>query len=128
MVRPVELSARDTDEVIAALGKWTEGLDKADADYEHRMMEALWVQQWHNRVNETLLKLDKRNVAGVITERNTAGQPTTFFGSPDTIVEQVKRCSDEMGAGVIDFFFQNAYSSGPDAWVLPSLGRMTESL
>ena len=24
--------------------------------YEHHMMEALWVHQWHNRVNETLLK------------------------------------------------------------------------
>ena len=24
--------------------------------YEHHMMEALWVHQWHNRVNEALLK------------------------------------------------------------------------
>ena len=65
-------------------------------------------------VNDALMKLDVRNVAGVPTERNTGGQPTTFIGSPDTIVEQVKRCRDEMGAGVIDFFFQNAYSSGPE--------------
>jgi hypothetical protein len=31
-------------------------LDPKDPHYEHHMMEALWVQQWHNRVNETLLK------------------------------------------------------------------------
>lgn len=65
-------------------------------------------------VNDALLKLDARNVAGVPTVRNTGGQPTTFIGSPDTIVEQVQRCRDEMGAGVIDFFFQEAYSTGPD--------------
>ena len=33
-----------------------EGLDPNDAEYEHHMMEALWVHQWHNRVNEDLLK------------------------------------------------------------------------
>jgi alkanesulfonate monooxygenase SsuD/methylene tetrahydromethanopterin reductase-like flavin-dependent oxidoreductase (luciferase family) len=66
-------------------------------------------------VNEALLKLDPRNVAGVLTDRQaTGGQPTTFIGSPDTIVEQVKRCRDEMGNGVIDFFFQTAYAGGPD--------------
>ena len=30
-------------------------LDPNDARYEHHMMEALWVHQWHNRVNEALL-------------------------------------------------------------------------
>jgi alkanesulfonate monooxygenase SsuD/methylene tetrahydromethanopterin reductase-like flavin-dependent oxidoreductase (luciferase family) len=66
-------------------------------------------------INDALMQLDPRNVAGVATERNVGGQPTTFIGSPTTIVEQVKRCHDEMGAGVIDFFFQSAYSAGPEA-------------
>ncbi len=65
-------------------------------------------------VNEVLNQMDPRNVAGVATGRNVNGQPTTFIGSPDTIVEQVKRCRDEMGAGVIDFFFQTAYAAGPE--------------
>jgi alkanesulfonate monooxygenase SsuD/methylene tetrahydromethanopterin reductase-like flavin-dependent oxidoreductase (luciferase family) len=64
-------------------------------------------------VNDALMQLDIRNVAGVETKRAPV-QPTTFAGSPDTIVEQVKRCSDEMGCGVIDFFFNTAYSAGPD--------------
>jgi putative heme-binding domain-containing protein len=51
-----ELSARDTAAVIAAVGKWTDGLDKSDADYEHHMMEALWIHQYHNVVNVDLLK------------------------------------------------------------------------
>jgi len=52
----IELSGRDSGEVIAATQKWITGLDKKDADYEHHMMEALWQHQSHNVINEGLLK------------------------------------------------------------------------
>lgn len=51
----IELSARDTDEVIRELQTWMAGLDASHPRYEHQMMEALWVHQWHNRVDEKLL-------------------------------------------------------------------------
>jgi glucose/arabinose dehydrogenase/azurin/lysophospholipase L1-like esterase len=51
----IELSGRDTKDVLAALQTWTARLDQKDPGYEHHMMEALWVHQWHNRVNEVLL-------------------------------------------------------------------------
>ncbi|MCB9941338.1 MAG: c-type cytochrome [Planctomycetaceae bacterium] len=51
----LELSARDSDEVIAATKKWIASLDGADSDYEHHMMEALWVHQHHNVVDQALL-------------------------------------------------------------------------
>jgi len=51
----IELSSRDTKEVLAALQVWMDRLDPKDERYEHHMMEALWVHQWHNRVNEKLL-------------------------------------------------------------------------
>jgi glucose/arabinose dehydrogenase len=51
----IELSARDTTEVLTALQGWIDRLDAKDPQYEHHMMEALWVHQWHNRVNEKLL-------------------------------------------------------------------------
>ncbi len=51
----IELSARDTREVMTALQTWTGRLDPKDPRYEHHMMEALWVHQWHNRVDEKLL-------------------------------------------------------------------------
>ena len=51
----IELSARDTKDVLAALQVWMDGLDPAGDRYEHHMMEALWVRQWHNRVDERLL-------------------------------------------------------------------------
>ncbi len=52
----IELGTHDTAKVIAALKKWTQKLDPKAKDYEHHMTEALWVHQWHNLVDEALLK------------------------------------------------------------------------
>jgi azurin len=51
----IELSGRDTNQVMAAVDTWVTTLDAKDPSYEHQMMEALWVKQWHNRVDEKLL-------------------------------------------------------------------------
>ncbi|MBI4582994.1 MAG: discoidin domain-containing protein [Planctomycetes bacterium] len=51
----IELGGRGSAEVIAAVKRWIETLDKSDADYEHHLLEALWVHQYHNAVNEELL-------------------------------------------------------------------------
>lgn len=51
-----ELGGRDSRQVVAALGPWVARLDKADPDYEHHVLEALWVHQYHNTVNVELLK------------------------------------------------------------------------
>ncbi len=54
-------------------------------------------------VRDALAKVDARNIAGVPRPPVTTGAlPTTFIGSPDTLVEQVRRCRDEVGAGVLD--------------------------
>ena len=52
----IELSGRPSNDVIAALGTWTAALNKSDADYEHHVLEALWVHQHHNVVNPALLE------------------------------------------------------------------------
>ena len=52
----VELGKRDSSQVIAAVKDWAAALDKADKRYEHHMMEALWVHQWHNVVDADLLR------------------------------------------------------------------------
>jgi glucose/arabinose dehydrogenase len=51
----IELSGRDSKEVITAVQAWMGKLDAKDPNYAHQMMEALWVHQWHNSVNEPLL-------------------------------------------------------------------------
>ncbi|HTU93746.1 MAG TPA: PVC-type heme-binding CxxCH protein [Gemmataceae bacterium] len=52
----IELGGRDSDEVIAAVKKWIDYIDKNDPNYQHNLTEALWLHQAHNVVNVALLK------------------------------------------------------------------------
>ncbi len=51
-----ELAERETQAVVAATKKWAAGLDAKDKDYEHNLLEALWVYQTQNVVEQDLLK------------------------------------------------------------------------
>ena len=51
----VELSERDTDEVIKATQKWMQQFNPKKKEDAHHLMEALWVHQQHNRRNGRLL-------------------------------------------------------------------------
>jgi alkanesulfonate monooxygenase SsuD/methylene tetrahydromethanopterin reductase-like flavin-dependent oxidoreductase (luciferase family) len=64
------------------------------------------------RVRDALLRLDSRNIAGEARTPNVGGAlATNFVGGPDAVVEQIKRCRDEVGVGVIDLMFQIPASS-----------------
>ncbi len=52
----IELGGRPSAEVIAATRTWVASLDKSAPDYEHLMMEALWIHQWHNVIDVEFLK------------------------------------------------------------------------
>ncbi|MBI1368952.1 MAG: azurin [Planctomycetes bacterium] len=52
----IELTGRNVDDVMAALNKWVAGLDKSEPTYEHNLLEALWLHQSFNVVDEALLK------------------------------------------------------------------------
>jgi glucose/arabinose dehydrogenase/azurin len=51
-----ELRERPTDQVVAALGAWVSGLDRSHKDYEHHLLEALWVYEHHDVVKDDLLR------------------------------------------------------------------------
>jgi len=51
----VELSERDTDQVIPATQKWMAQFDPKSKEDAHYLLEALWVHQQHNRRNGRLL-------------------------------------------------------------------------
>jgi alkanesulfonate monooxygenase SsuD/methylene tetrahydromethanopterin reductase-like flavin-dependent oxidoreductase (luciferase family) len=54
-------------------------------------------------VRDAIATLDSRNIAGEARAPVVTGAlPTTVVGSPDTGVEQIRRCRDVVGAGVID--------------------------
>ena len=50
------LREHPTDDVMAALDAWVEGLDPNDENYEHHLLEALWVTQHHHRFARPLLQ------------------------------------------------------------------------
>jgi putative heme-binding domain-containing protein len=52
----IELTGRDSDQVTAAAKRWVANLDTKDPNYEHHRLEALWLHQSHNVVDEDLLK------------------------------------------------------------------------
>ena len=53
-------------------------------------------------VRDAMASVDARNIAGQARAPVRGALPTTFIGSPDTVVEQVRRCRDVVGAGVLD--------------------------
>ncbi|HJN08545.1 MAG: GDSL-type esterase/lipase family protein [Pirellulaceae bacterium] len=57
----IELGSRPSGEVIAALDRWVNGLAKDDPDYEHHMLEALWMYQCHHAINVELLRRTLRS-------------------------------------------------------------------
>lgn len=52
----IELGTRDTTTVLIATKRRVQHLDPQDPAYEHHLMEALWVHQWHNVVHRDLLQ------------------------------------------------------------------------
>ena len=79
----------DTDEEAHAL------LDKQPKGAPFAMRAAL---------RDAFMTADARNIAGEVRAPNVGGGalPTTFIGSPDTVVEQVRRAHEVIGAGVLD--------------------------
>ena len=53
----VELSERDSQEVLAAAKEWIKDFDPNDEKEAHHMLEALWLHQQHGAQNEELLNV-----------------------------------------------------------------------
>lgn len=68
----VELSARDSDAVIAATQQWMKEFDPNDETEAHHLLEALWLHQQHNVQNDELLnKLLNSDVLHAVVAANT---------------------------------------------------------
>jgi mono/diheme cytochrome c family protein len=51
-----ELRGRDADEVLHSLRKWVDNLDRNDPNYEHHLLEGMWVSWGLNKIEPSLLK------------------------------------------------------------------------
>ncbi len=52
----IELGARDSGEVMAAVRKWASQFSREKLEDQPLLMEALWVMQWHHQVDQKLLR------------------------------------------------------------------------
>ena len=111
----IELSNRDSQEVLAAVDRWLGELSPSESEYQHHLLEALWAQQQHHGVDEELLsKLlespDPRVRAAAVRVLSSCGNelsdPLGMLGQtisdphPRVRLETVRACS----------FFQNPLS------------------
>jgi alkanesulfonate monooxygenase SsuD/methylene tetrahydromethanopterin reductase-like flavin-dependent oxidoreductase (luciferase family) len=80
-------------------------------------------------VRESLLRLDSRNIAGERRPAMLGGVlPINFHGGPDTVVEQIRQCRDQVGAGVLDLMFQTPSSSDPVGALMERLKLFGDSV
>jgi glucose/arabinose dehydrogenase/mono/diheme cytochrome c family protein len=52
-----ELRARPADQVLAYMKTWIKSLDPKDPEYEHHLLEAMWVSWGLNKIDQTLTKV-----------------------------------------------------------------------
>ncbi len=74
----IELSGRDTEEVIAAAREWVSKLDPGSADDALPMLEVLWLHQQHNIKNEALLN---QVLQSPVEQARIAAQKVAWFWS-----------------------------------------------
>jgi alkanesulfonate monooxygenase SsuD/methylene tetrahydromethanopterin reductase-like flavin-dependent oxidoreductase (luciferase family) len=88
--------------------------EEAEAELRRREGQAPFPVR--ESLKAALLDADRRNIAGEAKPANVSTiLPTTFIGSPDTIVKQVKQCKEVMGAGVLDLLLLPPGSADLDA-------------
>ena len=86
----IELSARDTEEVIAATaGRGWRASTRRIRSYEHHMLEGLWVHQWHNVVERGAAQADAR----VARSRARAAATRVLCYWRDRVAEPAASCS-----------------------------------
>jgi alkanesulfonate monooxygenase SsuD/methylene tetrahydromethanopterin reductase-like flavin-dependent oxidoreductase (luciferase family) len=63
-----------------------------------------------------LLELDSRNIAGEARPASiNRALPINFVGGPDTVVDQIRRCHEATGTGIIDLGFNTPGTTDPAA-------------
>ncbi len=91
----VELGKHDAAQVIAATKTWVAGLDQKAPDYQHNLLEALWVHQWHNVVDLDLLS--RLSHSPDANARAAAARVISYWRErvPNALTELRRLASDE---------------------------------
>jgi glucose/arabinose dehydrogenase/lysophospholipase L1-like esterase len=111
----VELSGRPTAEVIATAKKWIAALDTGSPQYEHHVLEGLWLHQNHNVVDADLLKKVLRSPEP--KARAAATRVLTYWRDrvPEPLELLRTQVNDESAAVRLQAVWALSYFTGPDA-------------
>lgn len=111
----IELSSRETPAVIAAAKKWAAALETSDPEYEHHMLEALWLHQSHNVVDVALLQRTLRSP----NDKARAAATRVLVGWRDRVPEPLEllraQVNDESARVRLQAVWALSYFSGADA-------------
>ncbi len=117
----IELSGRDSKEVIKATEKWIKNLKTDDPDYVHQLLEGLWVYQQHNVVNDELLK---KVLEAPYPQARAAGVKVLVAWRdriPDTLDRLKKLASDDHPRVRLEAVRGASFFTGDEATEVPIL-------
>jgi alkanesulfonate monooxygenase SsuD/methylene tetrahydromethanopterin reductase-like flavin-dependent oxidoreductase (luciferase family) len=87
--------------------------DAADAVLSRRDAQAAFPVQ--DELRNALIQADPRNIGGEKRPAHVGtALPISFCGGPDRVVEQIRRCREVVGAGVLDLSLQDPGSGKVD--------------
>lgn len=114
----IELSARDSNAVIAATQVWAKDFDPNDETQAHHLLEALWLHQQHDVVNHELLdKLLNSSVPHAAVAAKTVQHFWTEFDTKlaaDFVASPELHVVNYRVPGHLDKTAQNSYKRGSE--------------
>jgi putative membrane-bound dehydrogenase-like protein len=111
----IELGSRKTEDVVKVLAEWVKTLDINKAEDIHTVLEALWVYQYHNVVNEELLK--KVLASSDFRARAAAVRVLTYWRDriPDALELVKKAAGDDHPLVRLEAVWAASYFAVPEA-------------
>jgi glucose/arabinose dehydrogenase/azurin/lysophospholipase L1-like esterase len=91
----IELSERDTDEVLSAVGQWVQQFDHSSENGALPLLEGLWIHQQHNRPNYQLLG---RVMSSPVENARIAAQRVEWHWEERMPAEAADHAHDDPGA------------------------------
>lgn len=123
----IELSARPSADVLAGLDKWVAALDQNAESYQHNLLEALWLKQFHDTVDAKLL--GRVLASPDFRARAAATRVLCYWRDrvPDSLERLKKLASDEHPRVRLEAVRAASFFTAPDAVEVPLIAAEQSS-
>jgi len=122
----MELSERDTKQVIAATNQWASQFDPKSKEDAHHLLEALWLHQQHNVVNRSLLT---QLLHSPVPQARIAAQRVEYLWKIDGLLaSNEKRVVQEATAKKLTFTKPKGDSTIESETLVVKIGTVVEKM